>query len=110
MRAGIAGVLGLMAPSAGGAAEGGDELVIGLADQPDNLNPIFEDIFGTIYGDHWPVFFSLLDHGKDLELVPDLAVALPEASPDGLVVTVPPLDDVSFHDGAPLTARDVVFT
>lgn len=42
--------------------------------------------------------------------IPDLAAALPEVSSDGLTVTVPLRDDVTFHDGEPFTADDVVFT
>ncbi|MGH3914944.1 MAG: ABC transporter substrate-binding protein [Pseudonocardiaceae bacterium] len=80
-----------------------DTLVIALSDEPDNLNPIFGDLYGSIYGDHWPIFSSLLDHGQDVELEPDLAAELPEISTDGRTVTVPLRDDVTWHDGEPFT-------
>lgn len=43
------------------------------------------------------------------ELVPDLAESI-ERSDDGLVYTITIRPDVTFHDGTPLTAADVVFT
>ncbi|MGH3695573.1 MAG: ABC transporter substrate-binding protein [Pseudonocardiaceae bacterium] len=84
--------------------------MIALSDEPTNLNPIFGDLYGSIYGDHWPIFSSLLDYNQQLELTPDLAAALPEVSPDGLTVTLALHDGVRWHDGEPLTAQDVVFT
>jgi peptide/nickel transport system substrate-binding protein len=35
---------------------------------------------------------------------------MPDVSEDGCTVTVRLRDDVRFHDGEPLTSRDVVFT
>ncbi|MGH3567206.1 MAG: ATP-binding cassette domain-containing protein, partial [Pseudonocardia sp.] len=87
-----------------------DALVIALSDEPTNLNPIFGDLYGSIYGDHWPIFSSLLDYDQQLELTPDLAAALPEVGTDGLSVTVPLREGVRWHDGTPFTAADVVFT
>ncbi len=91
-------------------ADGDQTLVIAVGGEPDNLNPIFGDIFGSIYGDHWPVFSSLYSYDGDLELQPDLAAADPQMSEDGTEVTVALRDDVSFHDGEPFDADDVVFT
>lgn len=87
-----------------------DTLVVALSDEPTNLNPIFGDLYGSIYGDHWPIFSSLLDYDQQLELTPDLAAAAPEISADGLTVTVALRDGVRWHDGEPFTADDVVFT
>ncbi len=87
-----------------------DTLVVALSDEPTNLNPIFGDLYGSIYGDHWPIFSSLLDYDQQLELTPDLAAAPPEVSADGLTVTVPLRDGVRWHDGEPFAADDVVFT
>ncbi len=96
------------------SAASGDQvdrtIVIGVGGEPSNLNPVFGDIYGSVYGDHWPVFSSLLDYGQDLELQPDLAAELPEVSTDGTEVTVKVRDDARWHDGEPVTAADVAFT
>lgn len=86
----------------------GEPLVIALGGEPENLNPIFGDIYGTIYGDKWPVFSGLVGYDQQLNPVPDLAAELPELT--GTTVRVTLRDDVTFHDGEPFTADDVVFT
>jgi peptide/nickel transport system substrate-binding protein len=107
-------VLGLMlgAAGCGGAnkadrAAASDTLVIALPTQPDNLNPIFGD---DVYEGNQKFFDGLLRYDHDLASVPDLASGLPQRSADGKTVTVKLRDDVRFHDGAPFTAKDVVFT
>ena len=82
-------------------------LVIALPSQPENLNPIAAD---SVYEGNQKFFNGLLRYAKDLTPEPDLAAALPTRSADGRKVTVKLRDDVSFHDGTPLTAEDVVFT
>jgi peptide/nickel transport system substrate-binding protein len=97
----------------GGDAPGGAEarpVVIALGAEPENFNPVFGDIFGTFYGDKWPMFNGLLRRNAELELEPDLAAAPPEVSEDGRTVTVGLREGVRFHDGEPFTAEDVVFT
>lgn len=53
---------------------------------------------------------SLLWTDSTGKLVPWLATALPERSPDGLTYRFEVRDNVRFHDGRPLTASDIVFT
>jgi peptide/nickel transport system substrate-binding protein len=103
--------LAMTACADAGGADPGDTpapLVIALSSEPDNLNPIFGDIFGTIYGDKWPIFSGLVRYDQQLNPVPDLAAELPEIA--GTTVEVRLRDDVTFHDGEPFTAGDVVFT
>lgn len=102
-------VLTVAACGAGDASGPTDEsLVIALSDEPENLNPIFGDIYGTIYGDKWPIFSGLVGYDQQLNPVPDLAAELPEIT--GTTVEVRLREGVTFHDGEPLTAEDVVFT
>jgi peptide/nickel transport system substrate-binding protein len=82
-------------------------LVIALPSQPENLNPIASD---NVYEGNQKLFNGLLRYAQDLSPQPDLAAALPKRSSDGLFVTVKLRTDVRFHDGRPLTARDVAFT
>ncbi|QVQ51454.1 hypothetical protein J4H86_22050 [Spiractinospora alimapuensis] len=87
--------------------EDGGELVIGLEDEPDALDPTLAT---TLVGRN--VFISmcekLYDVDADLELVPELAADAPEISDDGLRVTIPLReDDIQFNDGTPFTAEAV---
>lgn len=96
--------------SAGTPAAKARPVVIALGAEPENFNPVFGDIFGTFYGDKWPMFNGLLRRDADLELAPDLAAAPPDVSEDGRTVTVRLREGVKFNDGKPFTADDVVFT
>ncbi len=87
------------------AADG--TLVIALPSQPENLNPIASD---NVYEGNQKFFNGLLRYDKELRAQPDLASAMPERSADGKTVTVELRDDVTFHDGTKLTAKDVAFT
>ena len=84
-----------------------DTLVVALPSQPENLNPIASD---NVYEGNQPFFNGLLRYAKDLTPVPDLAAGMPTRSADGLRVVVRLRDGVRFHDGKPLTAKDVAFT
>lgn len=55
------------------------------------------------------VYDGLMTLGKDGVLIPNVAKSV-TVSLDGLTYNVILRDDVKFHDGAPLTARDVAFT
>lgn len=93
-----------------GEASSDNTVVVAVGGEPTNLNPVFGDIFGSIYGDHWPIFSSLLDNDQALDLQPDLAAQMPDVSADGREVTVEVRTDATWHDGEPVTAEDVVFT
>ena len=89
------------------SSEGRDtDLVIALATEPDNLNPV---LGFAPHGDG-KIFEGLVSINADLQPVPDLAAELPEVSEDGLTYTFTLRDDVTFHDGEPLTSADVRFT
>jgi peptide/nickel transport system substrate-binding protein len=84
-----------------------ETFVIALTRQPENLNPIAGD---NVYEGNLKFFNGLLRYDRALNPQPDLAAALPTRSADGRRITVELRTDVRFHDGAPLTARDVAFT
>ena len=90
----------------GQLVEGGD-LVIGLDQEPDALDPTLAT---TLVGRH--IFDAmcekLYDVDGDLDLVPQLADGEPETSEDGLQVTIPlRADGVLFNDGTPFGADAV---
>ena len=107
-------------PNAGGAepqAEAtvgppvrGDWLVMHFLADPENLNPLTSNEAGAseILGRIFPSLLRV--DNTTLELAPALAKSLPQVTPDHLVYEYPLREDVTFSDGKPLTAEDVVFT
>jgi len=87
----------------------GGTLVEGIAGNPYAVNPILcqgnpvdQDIASL-------VFTGLMRIDEHSEIVPDLAERW-ELSSDGLVYTFYLRQDVVWHDGAPFTSRDVIYT
>ncbi len=81
----------------------------GLVGQIRFINPVLAtasadaDITRIIYA-------GLLKFDRDQNLVPDLAEELPALSADQKQYTIRLREGLTWHDGAPLTADDVVFT
>ncbi len=81
---------------------------VGWSGSPDTLNPgaaVLSEAY-TIFGLVFDTMYQLqLDGSFKLSLAESVSV-----SDDGLVYTYKIRDGVTFHDGQPLTAEDVVFT
>src|SRR5437899_8869245 len=86
--------------------EGGD-LVMGLSNDPDRLDPSTSSSLYTRYVMS-AMCEKLYDNDSSGNLVPQLATDLPHFSDDGLTVTVPLRAGVSFADGTPFDADAVV--
>jgi peptide/nickel transport system substrate-binding protein len=84
-------------------------LVVDSPTEPDSLDPFYRNT-AEAQRFYRLVYSSLLKWNEDGSLVPDLATDLPEVSEDGLTWTIKIRSGVTFHDGSPLTADDVVFT
>ncbi len=86
----------------------GDALVTASIGEPSNLIPALAndsasgEIVDKVYG-------GLLKIDENLNIVPDIAESY-EISEDGLAITFHLRKDVRWHDGAPLTSRDAMFT
>ncbi len=86
----------------------GGTLSEGVIGSPRFINPILavtgadQDLTALIYA-------GIMTLGPDGALVPNIAESV-TVSEDGLVYTVRLEQGVTFHDGAPLTTDDVVFT
>ncbi len=99
--------------AAGGAASGpkyGGSLVIGMAQDPFQLDPIKDlgsDGNDVILGSQ--MIESLLGIGPDGKVVPQLAEAMPEVSSDGLTYTFKLRQGIKFHDGTDFNAEAVKF-
>jgi peptide/nickel transport system substrate-binding protein len=94
--------------SGDGAANGGT-VVVALASDPGTIDPTLANTF-----DARVMFTSfcekLYDADNQLNLVPQLAAALPQVSPDGLTVTIPLRTGIKFNDGTPFDANAVKTT
>ncbi|GAA4889945.1 ABC transporter substrate-binding protein [Streptomyces coeruleoprunus] len=94
----------------GGAGSGGaaarDGVVVGIAQEPETLSPLL----GYGKDGNSKLFDGLLATDGATGLKPALATALPRVGPDGLTYTYTLRPGVTFSDGTPLTAKDVVFT
>ena len=89
-------------------------LRLGEPDEPDNLNPLFGHTSATdqVSG---LLFAFLLRYDDNGEYIPDLAREVPTLanggiSRDGTTITLHLRTPVMWSDGAPLTARDWLFT
>ena len=91
-----------------GAAQikNGGTLTIGLAEDPDALDPTLARTFvGRIVFLH--MCEKLYDLNAKLQIVPQLASALPEISKDKLTYTIKIRTGIKFNDGTPLNAEAV---
>ena len=86
----------------------GDTLVEGTIGEASTLIPILasdsasHSVAGQIYN-------GLVKYDKDLKIVGELAESF-QVSPDGLTITFKLRRNVTWHDGKPFTARDVLYT
>ncbi len=85
----------------------GGEVNLSQFEDADTLDPTFAGTAGARV-----VFINMCEKLYDLDadgaLVPQLATALPTVSEDGLTVTIPVREGVTFNDGTPFDAAAVV--
>lgn len=85
-----------------------NELRVGIEDHPRTLDPRYAtDAYGQRIGQHL-IFSTLVKHGYDLQPVPDLALRW--ENPEDHITVVHLRQDAQFHDGTPVTGKDVKFT
>lgn len=56
------------------------------------------------------MFRALYKYNDKLQVVPDIATAMPEISKDGKTMTIKMRKDVKWHDGKPVTSQDMKFS
>lgn len=94
---------GAAEPQAGGTA------VFGVIDNVDSFSEFVKVSALADQIDDYMLFMSLVRYDPDLKVAPYLARSW-ELAPDGGSVTFHLRPDARWHDGVPLTARDVLFT
>ena len=102
--------LAIALPTAALAQEGsaGGTLVAAIGAEPDQLDPHVTSSYNSFQVLE-NVLDTLVEPDENLEMVPALAESW-EVSEDGLVYTFDLRDGVTWHDGTPLTADDVVYS
>lgn len=107
--AGVVLIAGLIARFTVSAPADGGTYREGLIKEPHLINPIYLSNNDTDRDLVNLIFSGLLSYDTSGALVPDLAESFPEISPDGKTYTFH-LRHAEWHDGAPVTADDVIFT
>ena len=98
-----------VAPAAAGDAAGASDATLRVAwEIPVQLDPAFASTDAEISVLN-AVYDYLVDINAQSEIAPRLATSW-ETSEDGLTYTFTLAEGVTFHDGSPLTAADVVWT
>ena len=96
------------------AAEASGTVTITFTQEPDNLNPLYTQMFFSgILREFWLKPAWTFD--TDAQPVPVLVTEIPSLengglSEDGKTVTIKLRDDITWSDGEPLTSEDFVFT
>ena len=89
--------------------DGGTAVVGSIAELVGGMNAFTSPDYAATQHQRRVGLMTLLAYDADLSLEPYLAESW-EVSPDGTEITFRLRGDVSWHDGEPTTARDVVFT
>jgi len=93
-----------------GAPDFGGEHIEGLVGQPRFINPVLSAASSVDTDLSRLVYAQLLKFDEDLNLVPDMAEALPAISDDQKNYTLKLKPNLKWHDGRQIMADDVVFT
>ena len=91
------------------APDYGGSFVEGIVGEPRYINPLLSRTSDVDRDLTTLVYSGLMKYNEEGKLIPDLIKSY-EISSDGLNYTVNLKDNVHWHDGAELTADDVIFT
>ena len=105
---------GAQAAAAALQPQKGGQIIVGISQEPQNFNPLMPTIESQ-RGVHMCIFDSLWRIDPKGNYVPNLTTEIPTQtnggiSKDGTLFTVKLRKDAKWHDGAPFSAKDVVFT
>ncbi len=98
----------------GSSPRRGGRLVIGMQQEPEILNDALNSMLSAVYVSNL-IFSKFVKHNQEMELVPDLITGIPTVenggiSKDYLTYRYHLRPGARWHDGEPVTSRDVEFT
>jgi ABC-type transport system substrate-binding protein len=88
---------------------GKKDFIIAFNSEPETFSPMAATSGRSLFYSQ-NVYDTLLAYDKDLNLIPWMTTGLPDFSSDGMTMTFHLKQGLKWHDGQPLTAKDVVFT
>jgi ABC-type transport system substrate-binding protein len=88
---------------------GKKDLIIAFNNEPETFSPMAATT-GRSYVYSMSIYDTLLAFDEKLQPIPWMATALPETSSDGKTLTFHLKPNLKWHDGQPVTSRDVIFT
>jgi len=88
---------------------GKKDFIIAFNNEPETFSPMAATTGRSLFYS-MIVYDSLLAFDENLVPIPWMASELPEVSSDGKTMTFRLNPNLKWHDGQPLTARDIVFT
>jgi len=88
---------------------GKKDFIIAFNNEPETFSPMAATSGRSLFYSQ-NVYDTLLAYNKDLNLIPWMTTGLPDFSPDGKTITFHLKQGLTWSDGQPLTAKDVVFT
>jgi ABC-type transport system substrate-binding protein len=88
---------------------GKKDFIIAFNNEPETFSPMAATT-GRSYVYSMSVYDTLLAFDEKLQPIPWMATALPEISSDGKTLTFHLKPNLKWHDGQPVTSRDVIFT
>jgi peptide/nickel transport system substrate-binding protein len=101
------------AGGAAGSGSGGGEINISMTSFPDYIDPQLSytvEGWETLYNVYTPLLTYKHAKGEDgTEVVPGLAEAMPEVSPDGKTYTLKLRSGMLYSDGTPIKASDFTY-
>ncbi|HEX3350888.1 MAG TPA: ABC transporter substrate-binding protein [Acetobacteraceae bacterium] len=104
----IAGAAASLLPLGATRAQSSPSVLnIAVPSEPGPLDstPVTSDLLSEIDQHVWETLYIF---DPDFRFAPLLAAAMPDVTPDGKQMTIPLRSGVTFHDGTPMTADDVI--
>jgi peptide/nickel transport system substrate-binding protein len=98
---------GVVPTTAFGTPKKGGSAVLAIQDDPVNMDPADGQIYASIQV-YDNIFSKLIEVDKDFKFVPDLATSWKQDDPLTWSFTL--VKNAVFHNGEPLTAKDVAFS